>query len=71
MPTYEYECPKCQQKVELVQSIKDRKPPNCDKEGCSGQEMVTIIGAGAFVLKGTHWARDGYSGFPGDGRRKR
>lgn len=62
MPTYVYECPKCHKQLELVQSIRDRKHPVCVEEGCNAVEMDSIIQAGSFVLKGSGWARDGYSG---------
>ena len=62
MPIYQYECPKCGLSVELVQSFKEKKAPLCMEVGCDGnQEMETVIGKTSFILKGSSWARDGYS----------
>ena len=64
MPTYVYECPKCKEKVEVVQSITNRVPPVCCKEDCN-IEMESVISPSTFVLKGSGWAKDGYSGRKG------
>lgn len=61
MPTYVYECPRCQRRQELVQSVKDRISPLCFEEACGQAEMVTVIQPSAFILKGSGWAKDGYA----------
>jgi putative FmdB family regulatory protein len=61
MPTYEYECPKCRKQLELQQSINNRVNPKCFEEGCDGVDMDTIISTSTFILKGSCWAKDGYS----------
>ena len=66
LPTYVYRCPKCEKEIELIQSFKDKQAPLCDicvDEGSGSHlQMETIIQAGSFVLKGSCWARDGYTG---------
>ncbi|MHB8407898.1 MAG: FmdB family zinc ribbon protein [Acidiferrobacterales bacterium] len=58
MPTYEYECPKCGEKFELIQKISENNPP----QHCEGTDAKRIISKPAlFVLKGGGWAKDGYS----------
>lgn len=56
MPAYDYECEKCGKKETLIQRMSEKKSPLC----CE-QEMNTLIGATAFVLKGGCWAKDGYT----------
>lgn len=63
MPSYLYECPKCGQNIELVQSIREKCAPVCVASGCDGHIiMETVIQKSSFVLKGSRWAHDGYSG---------
>ena len=47
MPTYEYECQKCQHRYELFQSIKDAPKKICPK--CKGR-VKRLIGTGAGLL---------------------
>lgn len=71
MPTYVYECPSCQTRMEIVQKFDD-PAPTCEKceshssdcpDGCSnGPDMERVIVPSTFVLKGRGWAKDGYSG---------
>lgn len=63
MPTYDFECPKCMGRTEVVRSITQSGSigPLCFVQGCDGLQMERVIGATSFVLKGTGWARDGYS----------
>jgi putative FmdB family regulatory protein len=63
VPTYEFLCPKCRRVIELQRSISDDSPgPLCMEPGCDGQQQTEqIISKGAFSLKGTGWASDGYS----------
>jgi len=63
MPTYVYRCNGCGAELELVQKISEKQAPLCENPACESEaEMETIIGKTSFVLKGTSWARDGYSG---------
>ena len=66
MPTYVYECPRCQHRIELEQSITATFRPSCHS-GCvvgTNDElpvMERVIQPVGFTLKGTGWAKDGYS----------
>lgn len=64
MPTYDYKCPVCGSEVQLIQKISEKIAPMCISDSCSNEkiEMQTIIAPSTFVLKGSGWARDGYSG---------
>ena len=51
MPTYEYECQKCQHHFELFQSIKDAPVKTCPK--CRGR-VKRLLGTGAgLIFKGS------------------
>ena len=51
MPTYEYECSKCEHKFERLQSMKESPVKFCPK--CKGR-VKRIISAGAgFIFKGS------------------
>ena len=66
MPVYQYECPKCGAKEEVIKSIKDIDLPEVCPV-CSKYDMKRIIGnAGGFRLKGGGWAEDGYDQYLGD-----
>jgi putative FmdB family regulatory protein len=47
MPTYEYECLKCQHRFEKFQGIKDKPLKVCPR--CGG-ELKRLIGAGAGII---------------------
>ncbi len=47
MPTYEYECTKCNDRFEISQSIKDEPLTKCSK--CSGK-LRRLIGAGSGII---------------------
>ena len=47
MPTYEYECRKCQHRFELFQSIKEAPKRSCPK--CRGR-VKRLLGTGAGLL---------------------
>ncbi len=47
MPTYEYECQKCQHRFELVQSMNDAPKKTCPK--CRGR-VKRLLGTGAGVI---------------------
>ena len=53
MPFYEYECPHCGYRDEVLQKISDKplkKCPNCGKNG-----LKKLISAPVFRLKGSGW----------------
>jgi len=53
MPFYEYECPSCGYRDEVLQKIGDKplkKCPNCGKNG-----LKKLISAPVFRLKGSGW----------------
>jgi putative FmdB family regulatory protein len=53
MPFYEYECPSCGFRDEVLQAISDKplkKCPNCGKSG-----LKKLISAPVFRLKGSGW----------------
>ncbi|MFH1570622.1 MAG: zinc ribbon domain-containing protein [Gemmatimonadota bacterium] len=53
MPTYEYECKKCGQRFEEVQSIKAAPLKRCPREGCGGRVQRLIGGGGGLLFKGS------------------
>jgi putative FmdB family regulatory protein len=63
MPLYEYQCSKCEDKKEAVQSIKDEPLKICEKSDCGG-DLKKLISLGGFELKGSGWAKDLYSKKP-------
>jgi putative FmdB family regulatory protein len=72
MPTYEYECAKCNKEFEIVQSMKDNALTTCPKELCRQKskwgkgKVKRKLGAGAgFIFKGsgfyiTDYRSEGY-----------
>ena len=48
MPTYDYECPKCQHAWELFQPITAKPIKKCPK--CGKQSARRVIGPGAAIL---------------------
>jgi putative FmdB family regulatory protein len=59
MPIYEYECVLCGHRIEELQSIKAMPLTDCPKCGKPG--LSRLISRTSFSLKGTGWARQGYS----------
>ena len=57
MPIYEYECPECQHRFELLVKL-DAKPPECPECGHTPTEKAVSVST--FKLKGGGWAEDGY-----------
>jgi putative FmdB family regulatory protein len=53
MPTYEYQCEKCEKTFEVFQSMKDDPLTSCRLEGCEGK-VKRLIGTGAgLIFKGS------------------
>jgi putative FmdB family regulatory protein len=66
MPFYEYECPHCGYRDEVLQKISDKplkKCPNCGKTG-----LKKLMSAPVFRLKGSGWYE---TDFKGDKENKR
>ena len=59
MPTYNYECQKCDHKFEEFRQIKDRRNGVVCHE-CGSEAVELIPAAVDHILKGVGWARDGY-----------
>ena len=53
MPIYEYKCKSCGHKFDKIQKISD--DPLTDCPDCDAPELVKLISAAGFRLKGTGW----------------
>ena len=53
MPIYEYQCTKCEHKMEALQKMSDKPLRNCPACGKSG--LSKLISAASFRLKGGGW----------------
>ena len=64
MPVYEYQCPSCKWISEVMQKDDDPSPicGDCEVLGNLCEMNRLISKGGTFILKGSCWARDGYSG---------
>lgn len=72
MPIREYECPLCKRRQELlVLSSEKLEAPFCFCKDGEPVEMVSVISASSFVLKGSCWGRDGYANDPMKGYKVR
>ena len=60
MPTYEYECAKCKSQFEYEQRITEEPLKRCIK--CGSTKVRRLITQGNFILKGSGWYSDLYSG---------
>ena len=60
MPLYEYQCSKCSYVWELIQRMSDAPPKSCPE--CRGRKVGKLLSRTSFVLKGSGWYADGYSG---------
>ena len=60
MPLYEYQCSKCDHVWELIQRMSDAPPKTCPK--CRSRKVGKMMSRTSFVLKGSGWYADGYSG---------
>ena len=60
MPTYDYECQKCGNRFEVVQSMNDAKLENCPQTACDGQ-IKRLLGTGAgIIFKGSGFYQTDY-----------
>ena len=53
MPIYEYKCKSCGHKFDKIQKISDDPLKDCPN--CGAPELVKLISAAGFRLKGTGW----------------
>ncbi len=53
MPIYEYKCKACEHKFDKLQRIND--PALTDCPDCGKSELVKLVSAAGFRLKGTGW----------------
>jgi putative FmdB family regulatory protein len=59
MPTYEYQCGKCEREFEVEQRITDDPIKTCPH--CRSRQVKKLISRTSFVLKGSGWYSDLYS----------
>lgn len=60
-PTYSFYCETCKKGSEEFHSIKNA-PDFITCDGCGNKAQRQVSTGEAFHLKGTNWARDGYTG---------
>jgi len=53
MPIYEYQCKACNEKVEVLQKMDDKPIRKCPE--CGKNQLVKLVSAAAFRLKGSGW----------------
>ena len=53
MPIYEYQCSSCEHKMEALQKISDDPLTTCPS--CDKPNLVKLISAASFRLKGSGW----------------
>ena len=53
MPIYEYKCKACEHKFDKLQKIND--PAFTDCPDCGKPELIKLVSAAGFRLKGTGW----------------
>lgn len=53
MPIYEYQCANCEHKMEALQKISDEPLKACP--ACDKPELVKLVSAASFRLKGSGW----------------
>lgn len=59
MPTYDYECPRCNHRFERFQGINDKPLKTCPK--CKGRKVKRLIGTGAgIIFKGSGFYETDY-----------
>lgn len=60
MPFYEYRCGACGHELEAMQKMSDN--PLTDCPACNGGELVKLVSAAGFQLKGTGWYKTDFKG---------
>ncbi len=60
MPIYEYECSSCGNRVEHMQKMSD--PPLVECPKCGKPDLMRLISAPAFQLKGEGWYATDFRG---------
>jgi len=58
MPTYDYQCQKCEFEFEREQRITEDPIKTCPK--CKSRKAKRLLSASNFILKGGGWYADGY-----------
>jgi putative FmdB family regulatory protein len=53
VPIYEYQCNKCEHKLETLQKISDKPLKKCPE--CGKQSLRKLVSAAAFRLSGSGW----------------
>ncbi len=53
MPIYEYQCKKCEHKLEALHKISDKPLVKCPE--CGKSSLVKLVSAASFRLKGGGW----------------
>lgn len=64
MPLYEYQCTKCEERVEVIQNISDPPYSHCPK--CGG-DMKKLFSAPAIQFKGSGFYKTDYASSSGGG----
>ncbi len=59
MPIYEFECRKCNDRLEVFQKMNDKPPVKCRK--CGGR-LEKLVSASAIQFKGSGWYVTDYAG---------
>ena len=59
MPTYDYQCEKCEFEFEREQRITEDPIKTCPK--CKSRKAKRLLSASNFILKGGGWYADGYA----------
>ena len=53
MPIYEYQCTKCEHKLEALQKLSDAPLVDCPE--CGKPKLIKLVSAASFRLKGGGW----------------
>ncbi len=62
MPIYEYKCNSCGHKFDKLQKLND--PAFTDCPDCSESELVKLVSAAGFRLKGSGWYETDFKNSP-------
>ena len=60
MPFYEYRCGSCGHEFEAMQKMSDAPLTDCPE--CTGAELVKLVSAAGFRLKGGGWYETDFKG---------